>query len=349
MSAPHMQALAEGTLGLALLHLERGDLASARPLLADAVADGVSVGANASLFHGAPALEFVLGCAGRRDPAVEDAVDRVVSARLSAADERRGSERRPSLKEFDLISGLTGMAALLLSRPRPSSGLDDVLTYLIGLATPSEGVPGWWSDDSPGHEETVGGHSNHGIAHGIAGPLAMLAIAARRGARIEGQVEAMEVFSRWLERFGAFYWVTRDQLAANDPPRTHPGRPSWCYGDLGIARALQLAAIATGDLTKQQAAEDRAYDALTDPVRLGLVIDASLCHGWAGLLAVTRAIAADSRSPQRFSALAEALSARLAETIAALPKTGFLEGRTGARLALEGSTTTGWTRALLID
>lgn len=79
------QALSEESLGAALLHIERGDLAAARPLLAGAVDGGVSAGANASLFHGAPALEFVLGRAGAASWRVRAATDRVVAARLAAA------------------------------------------------------------------------------------------------------------------------------------------------------------------------------------------------------------------------------------------------------------------------
>jgi hypothetical protein len=45
-------------------YAERDDLAAARPLLIEAVADGVSTGANACLFHGAPALEFVPAAPG---------------------------------------------------------------------------------------------------------------------------------------------------------------------------------------------------------------------------------------------------------------------------------------------
>ena len=116
MNPPKTQALAEGALGVALLHIERGDLAGARPLLAQAVAGGVSTGANACLFHGAPALEFVLGRAGRADRNVQAAVDRVVSARLAAASRRRQSARLPHLAEFDHIRGLTGLGALLLTR-----------------------------------------------------------------------------------------------------------------------------------------------------------------------------------------------------------------------------------------
>lgn len=117
MTALATQALAEGALGQALLHIERADLAAARPLLQEAVSGGVSTGSNASLYHGAPALEFVLGRAGRVDRDVQAGVDRVVAARLAAARQRQQEGLLPSLAEFDLISGLTGLGALLLARP----------------------------------------------------------------------------------------------------------------------------------------------------------------------------------------------------------------------------------------
>jgi hypothetical protein len=123
---------------------------------------------------------------------------------------------------------------------------------------------------------------------------------------------------------------------------------SWCYGDCGIARALQLAAIAVGDPARSRAAEDAALAALTDPSSLDRVTDASLCHGWAGLLATTRAIAADSLTPDLFTEPINRIAGRLAAGVGALTKPGFLEGRASARLALEGTDTTGWTRALLI-
>jgi lantibiotic biosynthesis protein len=353
VNPPKTQALAEGTLGVALLHIERDDLAAAQPLLTEAVTGGVSTGANACLFHGAPALEFVLGRAGHAGRDVQAAVDRVVAARLAAANRRRESAQLPQLAEFDLIRGLTGLGALLLTRANSSSLIEEVLTYLVSLTRPvradGEALPGWWSQTGPGHEEMAGGHGNNGVAHGIAGPLALLSIATRRGIRVEGQVDAIKAFSRWLESFGSFYWITRQQLSAREPLHAPPARPSWCCGDLGIARALQLAAIALGDSARRQAAEDIAMAALTHPSRLGRITDACLCHGWAGVLTVTRAIAAETPTPDRFAACIEQVSGRLATGIAALPKPGFMEGRAGAQLALDGTNTTGWTRVLLID
>jgi hypothetical protein len=334
------------------MHIERGDRHATQRALATAVAGGVSAGANACLFHGAPALEFVLSRAGHTDQGVRAAVDQVVAARLAAAARRRDAAKFPHLAEFDLIRGLTGLGALLLTREGPHPLTKDVLAYLVSLTSPIPGaspaLPGWWSQESPGHEKIHGGHSNNGIAHGIAGPLALLSIAARQGFQIEGHAEAIDVFARWLIRFGSRYWITRGQLTARHLAPATPLRPSWCYGDLGIARVLQLAAIALGDPARWQAAERAAVAALADPARLDLVTDASLCHGWAGLLTVTRAIAADSSSPGQFTEHIQQLGARLASSVMTLPKPGLMEGQAGAQLALDGTNTTGWIRILLI-
>ncbi|WP_283135435.1 lanthionine synthetase C family protein [Rhizohabitans arisaemae] len=350
---PRTQDLSEGALGVALLHIERGDLATARSSLAQAIANGVSAGGNASLFHGAPALEFVLGRAERTDRDVRDAVDRVVAARLAAACRRQASGALPHLAEFDLIRGLTGLGALLLTRDGVSSLLKDVLAYLVSLARPVriEGweLPGWWSEAGPAGGKVDGGHGNNGVAHGIAGPLAVLSLAARRDIRVPGQHDAIGVFSRWLDRYGSFYWVTGNQLFEAEPPRPAPARPSWCYGRLGIARTQQLAARALNDPARRLAAEDTAVRVLADPAHLDRVTDASLCHGWAGLLTVTRAVADDSSAPDRFRPLIEDLNKRLAADVDRLAKPGFMEGRAGAHLALDGTSTTGWSRALLIS
>ncbi|CAM5465707.1 Lanthionine synthetase OS=Streptomyces microflavus OX=1919 GN=Smic_07050 PE=4 SV=1 [Streptomyces microflavus] len=121
-TVPRTQDLSEGALGMALLDIERRDLSTARRHLAQATARGVSTGSNASLFHGAPALEFVLTRAHGAGDNVRTAVDRVVDARLAAAQHRQAADELPRLAEWDLIRGLTGLAALLLSRQPPAPG-----------------------------------------------------------------------------------------------------------------------------------------------------------------------------------------------------------------------------------
>jgi hypothetical protein len=316
------------------------------------VAGGVSAGGNASLFHGAPALEFVLGRAGRAGGDVRDAVDRVVAARLAAARRRQAFGALPHLAEFDLIRGLTGLAAVLLTRGAASPLLREVLAHLVSLSRPvrigGRELPGWWSEVGPAGEEREGGHGNNGVAHGIGGVLAVLSIAVRHDVQVPGQQDAIEVFARWLDTYGCCYWITHDQLSAPHPPEPEPARPSWCYGEIGIARSQQLAALALCDPVRRLAAEEALVRALADPTRLGRITDASLCHGWAGLVTVARAVAEDSTAPDRFAPLIADLKERLAADLDRLPKPGFLEGRAGAQLALHGADTTGWTRALLI-
>ncbi|RKN11057.1 lanthionine synthetase C family protein [Streptomyces radicis] len=352
ITVPRTQDLSEGTLGVALLHIERGDLAVARSSLTRAVAGGVSAGGNASLFHGAPALEFVLSRAGHVRHDVRDAVDRVVAARLAAARRRQAAGALPHLAEFDLIRGLTGLGALLLTRGPASPLLKDVLAYLVSLARPvrigGQELPGWWSQAGPADEEMDGGHGNNGVAHGITGPLAMLSLAVQHDVQVPGQHDAIEVFARWLDAYGCCYWITHHQLSAEATHVPEPARPSWCYGRIGIARAQQLAGIALNDPARRLAAEDTVASTLADPALLALVTDASLCHGWTGLLTVARAVAADSPTPDRFVTPIGDLTERLAADLDRLSKPGFMEGRAGARLALDGTDATGWTRALLI-
>ncbi|MBN3932972.1 lanthionine synthetase [Streptomyces verrucosisporus] len=349
---PRTQDLSEGPLGIALLDIERGDVAAARRHLADAVANGVSTGGNASLFHGAPALEFVLARAGRAGSDIREAVDRVVEARLAAAWRRQASGAPPGPAEWDHIRGLAGLGALLLTRGTSSSRLPDVLAYLVSLSRPLcyEGreLPGWWAAVGPDGEEMAGGHGNNGVAHGIAGPLAVLSLATRHGVLVPGQREAIEVFARWLDRYGGHYWTTRAHIDATDPPEPGPARPSWCYGRPGIARAQQLAALALGDPVRRQTAEDTVVRTLTDPGHLARITDATLCHGWAGLAVLARAVAADSPIPERFAPLVGDLNQRLAAGLDRLPKPGFMEGRSGAQLALDGTNATNWTSVLLI-
>lgn len=75
--------------------------------------------------------------------------------------------------------------------------------------------------------------------------------------------------------------VDHARRASRTPPsagRTIP--PSWCYGTPGIARALQLAALATGNRTRRATAERALIGCLADERQVRQIIDTSLCHGW---------------------------------------------------------------------
>ena len=295
------QNLGTGAAGTALLHIARahaglGTWATAHWWATAMTRQPITVDPDASgLFDGPMAVAYALRTA-RQDAyaGALDTLDRHVNAltrdRLTRAHQRIDRGEPPAMREYDLISGLTGTGAYLLHRGGDDELLKAVLGYLVRLTTPipspAGSLPGWWTLHGPSDQpepDWIGGHANLGMAHGIAGPLALLSIAARRDITVPGQLDAIHQISRWLDgwRIGTdthTWWPGMISLSEyRDKPFTTPAlqRPSWCYGTPGLARAQQLAAIATSDTSRQQSAENRVAGCLDDPRQLALLTD---CH-----------------------------------------------------------------------
>jgi hypothetical protein len=362
------QALSTGAVGVALLHAERAagghtDPAILHRWLAAATAGGVDTGPNASPFYGVPAVAAALyGATGYRPARVRAAagVAQVVRRRLGTAHTRIDGHRRPRLNEFDVIGGLAGFGTHLL-RTDPAGGLlREVLAYLVRLTLPQyDGHPGWWSDQKlSGHRRSPPGHSNHGMAHGIAGPLAVLSLAAQRDITVPGHLRAIHRICTWLDTWQqphphGPWWpevVTEDDLHTDTPTQRAPGRPSWCYGTPGIARAQQLAGAALRDPERQQLALDALYGCLTDPRQRSLLTDPGLCHGLAGLVQITWRMTTGSTLPAPATRLNS-----LADQLAVAPPTrefGLLDGQAGLALVQTAVATdavlTAWDSVLAI-
>jgi hypothetical protein len=374
--------LADGAAGIALLHIERaharlGEWAAAHAWLTEAAQVDILATANAGLYLGAPAVAFVLHTAvtdgsGRYRRALS-ALDRSVSAlvhrRIDQAHARIARDELPKLAEFDVISGLAGIGAHLLRHAPGDDALERILIYLVRLSEPirssGETLPGWWTDHGP-HATTSpdypGGHGNLSMAHGISGPLALLALARRQGIAVDGHLGAIDRICAWLDAWrqeqdaGPWWpqWITRDEQRRGRVIQPGPLRPSWCYGTPGIARSQQLAGTATGDTARQQLAEHALTECLSDASQLGRIIDSGLCHGWAGLFQTAWRAAADASTPMianRLPYLADQLLQH-AEPNACMG-TGLLEGDAGVALALSTAadtapTISGWDACLLI-
>ncbi|MGW7067099.1 lanthionine synthetase C family protein [Streptomyces sp. NPDC054855] len=312
----------------------------------------------ASLYHGVPAVAYVLQTADHRLyanalQAMDREVATIVERRLASAYARMDSGRPPRMREFDLISGLTGIGAYLLHRN--STGLlEQVLAYLVRLLTEpttveGQQLPGWWAHDSPRgryDEDWPQGHANFGLAHGVAGPLALLALCARSGTvTVSGLDNALDegcrVLTSWARPLngGGSGWpetLGTGPFLCGPLPGVRPGRPSWCYGTPGIARALQLAALARNDAAAQRCAEQSLLTCITDHRQLSRIRDATVCHGWAGLLLAAERIAADAGKdaiklelPHLYNRLTDYMVRQ------EIPKgTGLLTGADGVLLAL---------------
>ncbi|MFJ5608115.1 lanthionine synthetase C family protein [Streptomyces sp. NPDC093221] len=388
------QQLAYGPLGIALLHIERaardlGPWQRAHDWLAVTTSKPFTSGPDSHPFYGAPALAHVVARAAEHQAgttyhralaSLDARIATDVQRRLDAAHRRIDVGRLPQLAEFDAMRGLTGYGAYLLRRDPSSSTARAVLDYCVRLTEPvvhhGEFLPGWWTATGPSgrpDDRYRGGHANNGMAHGIGGVLALLAVAARRGTVVSGHREALRTILDWLDLWPKStgpdlawpYWVTRDELRTGRLTPARPRRPSWCYGTAGLARAQQLAALALGDIDRQIEAETALVAAHTDPAQLKATTDSGLCHGFAGLAHVAARTADDAHhtTEVRLRATIPALLTAVCpqetdpvETAGALVKgvgPGFLDGAAGIALALQSPAAgappvSDWDACLLI-
>ncbi|MGA5527523.1 lanthionine synthetase C family protein [Streptomyces pseudogriseolus] len=319
--------------------------------------------ASTNLYRGAPAVAYILHTAGHRAYAraltdLNAETVAIVTHRLDAAHRRMDKGLPPRLREYDLISGLTGLGAYFLYRA-VDRALGAVLRYLVRLLTEplvvdGHQVPGWWAATGPSDTLETGefahGHANFGLAHGMAGPLALLALARRAGHTVAGQDDALAAgithLTTWAQplKGGGTGWpecLPLDAYRHGPQPDAAPTRASWCYGTPGVARALQLAALALNNDTARRLAEHAALQAATDPRQTGQITDTSLCHGWAGLLLTTERIAADAARPDLREALPALRDRLTAETQhhPAPEHAGLLTGPAGVLLTLHTLTT----------
>ncbi|MFJ7263915.1 lanthionine synthetase C family protein [Streptomyces globosus] len=361
------QSLAHGSLGTVLLDVERAHRGTTAWHEVQRRLTGIGPlmdGYQAGLFLGAPAMALVLHLAaadtGRYANALA-ALDRTIAAhtrqRVAAAHTRIDHGIPAAFAEYDLLRGLTGIGALLLRRAPTGDDLRGVLEYLVRLTQPlPDGHPGWWVWHGPTnlHQPAPAGHANAGLAHGITGPLALLALATLRGVTVPGQETAMQRICHWLDHIrqtdhhGA-HWPRWTHTPG--PAPHHTGAPSWCYGTPGIVRAQQLAALALEDPARQRAVEEALLSCIGDPAQLDQLTGRGLCHGVGGLLRVVQRVAADALDPHRFLEHVPRLTQRF---LAAPPpqSTGFLEGTAGAALAFQSADTPApacdWDTSLLL-
>ena len=96
---------------------------------------------------------------------------------------------------------------------------------------------------------------------------------------------------------------------------------------------------------------------ITDADQLSQLSDATLCHGWAGLVQATKRVAADAGARSPLTANLPELTQRLEELApldASMHRAGLLEGSTGVRLVQISASSTDesmsdWDACLLLN
>lgn len=328
---PAKAELANGAAGAAVLfaYLARDD-ARWRPTcerLLESAEDQLATLHTASLFHGFCGV----GWAGDHVRAVLGEPDLACNSELDVALE----EIIPAVNvSFDLIGGLVGIGVYARER-----GAARCLALVVDrlheaardeLWLPPEQLP------ATEHARWPTGRWDLGLAHGTPGVIAWLAQVAEPRARA-----LCESAIGWLLAHRQSGEVAFPAFAAPGVP-AGSARSGWCYGDAAIALALAQAG-------RTELAIDLAHHAARRPRERTWVVDATFCHGAAGLAQIYGRLHAMTGDAE----LAAAARFWLAETLRLEHGTaqGLLAGAAGVALVLHAATSAhapDWDRAFLL-
>lgn len=219
-------------------------------------------------------------------------------------------------RQWDAVCGLAGAVRVLIAgraahladhadHADHEAAIRIGLRVLVQLATATADRPGWWIPAGAQRRCPDGG-ADPGLAHGISGPLVTLAISHRHNLpdNTDGDasvVEAIAQICRWLldTQQPDLRWPHTVPL--DGEPGSPHSRSAWCYGAVGISRALYLAATATEDHALAATAVD-TLAAITGDIAACTLSGPTICHGLSGLLHVVTRTARDSADPRLLDA-----------------------------------------------
>lgn len=333
------------------------------------------------LFIGLSGLGFATTYASRGGShyaSLRKTLDTLLAAQISAFLQR--SQTRPLRVEYyDVILGAAGMLAYLSFRNSLSNDVnltaqaEALIRFLLDASGTSQDTPYLiLPPDMPvaeRRERYPEGYSDYGIAHGIPGILAALALAVRTG---WGGPRARSELARLT------YWFVDQQLKLGDvitwpamaPPHTSQGlegmRFTWCYGVAGISRALYLTGMILDDSDLCRFAVHTLTQFNTIPFKQWHTTEPGLCHGLAGVLQASLRMFHDTHDEQ-CKKLAQTVSKELlarynpnslfgftenTHTEKNTDNPGLLSGAAGIALALLSASTSiapAWDRLMLIS
>lgn len=237
------------------------------------------------------------------------------------------------LQDYDLISGLTGIGAYLLSRTQirapTSNSLHCIMTALVRICdtdnngfllckTQKEDLIGWLAED----DRCKSGIVNCGVAHGIAGILCLLSLAKLSNISITGIEETITRLGTWLIGISNEHgWPDVVSLESNV---SHRGcMDAWCYGSLGASRSLWLAGQAVGNLQWMFLAQTCVIESIDRVLRTSMT-DAGICHGLSGALLIALRFANET-NPDLFQPRIQQLFERVLLQFDPKTKFGFVD------------------------
>lgn len=208
------------------------------------------------------------------------------------------------VQHYDVITGISGITRYLINinSINDTSAIHSCLSYLVEICGKKRInghiLPRWYikSENQNRLKDRIKfskGNFNLGFAHGIAGVLAVLSYAASEGISVSKQKESIiEIISEYKRTAmyddGIVYWQGQcsydDFISEKKDINKCMKRMSWCYGSIGILRAIKKGAEVIDDQELLKWVRNSICDISKIDIERYRVISPILCHGYAGIL-----------------------------------------------------------------
>ncbi|MCL2426864.1 MAG: lanthionine synthetase C family protein [Oscillospiraceae bacterium] len=285
-----------------------------------------------SVFGGMAQVAFSVSALSLAAPKIEPFLKSVNEILLNNLAEYLGGAEKEdfyTLGNYEVINGLSGPLRYLLDFSDDEK-MNEMAKKIIDIFIKrskdktilGKKVPGWHYytsevESSFMNEQATNGVVNYGVSHGMGGPLAALAIAYNKGFRTEGLLEAINgLISEYMN---VLYYVndiayfpgriTFEQYVGNEEFAKAPSQMSWCYGSVGILRALYI----SGNLLSNEKVKQFAQDELIKIAKMELsdyqLMQPIVCHGYIGTAAILNLMYLDTNRIEFLQKTTEMLEA----------------------------------------
>ncbi len=222
--------------------------------------------------------------------------------------------------DYDLINGLAGIGVYALERlpGKAAAALAAaIVRQLEDRCESSSAGISWFTAPAlmrgTAQQEMPHGAYNLGMAHGMPGVIGFLGGALAAGIVPDRTARLLRGSVAWMRaQLQPEHAPSRYYRAIGPGIEPVPARTGWCYGDPGVAIALENAAKLAGVPAWSSDAHAIARSAAGRVLEASGVVDASLCHGAAGLVQIFNRLRHSAGDP----VLASAARRWLAELVA---------------------------------
>lgn len=247
-----------------------------------------------SLFSGLTGIAFtasILSGEEKRYTKFIKGINSHIFSRVVGLSKKISLNNKNIIPEYlDLVSGAVGIISYLLYTNKRKQ-LSLLLNPIIERILLNKDLSCFYFTKSIKNIESDK-YIDLGMAHGITGMLSLLSLCSINSVQEDGILDSIEIIADWLinnkitDGYG-INWPYKIGLHNKEGQYNTPSRTAWCYGNPGVAMAMQVAGIATNKNRYKKISKKIMIDAYNKPREINRINSPTFCHGISGLLQIS--------------------------------------------------------------